>query len=289
MPPKKLSKFARCFAVLPIAVLTGCTTTNIGSPTIAPIASDSYTGPALSTEKPSESTALAPGVELSIGNGERAVTCAMGWILRATTDDTTLLTTAGQCGTPGLGMPVRFRYATGTSTDPDRAQEITVADVLATSFTEPFRAGEPNIALLTWRPVGTENVPVSVFPGAQTTMEPYTPIGDAEAWAAAHREEKACWVTNAAKPTTNPLIRCGTVDVGVGNKVAVNRAENNALQPYQAGTAVFWEDAQGKYRPLGIATEDRRGRVIVDTLDGVIAKLNEQSNAGYRIFLGVAP
>jgi hypothetical protein len=117
-------------------------------------------------------------------------------------------------------------------------------------------------------------------------MEPYTVIGDVEAWAAAHRDEKACWVTNAAKRTTNPLMRCGTVDVGVGNKVAVNRAENNALQPYQAGTAVFWEDAQGKYRPLGIATEDRKGRVIVDSLDGVIEKLNGQTSAGYRIFLG---
>lgn len=272
-------------AVLAVSLLSGCSSVQEGTPSMSPVNGNEYTGPALSTDKPTEATALVPGVELSIGQGTRTVTCTMGWIIRGS-DTSSFLTTAGQCGTPGNGMPVQFRYVEkGKSAVMDGTQDLTVADVLETTFREPFNPDNPNIALLTWRQEGTDTVPVSALPGDRVRSEPYT-VGDAGAWAIAHQGQKVCWITESSHlDEASGMYRCGQVHIGVGSKISLIRKDRDVLQPQHAGAPVFWQDESGKYRPLGIATEDRKGYVVVDTLDGVLDKLNEQGDVRFELLL----
>lgn len=229
---------------------------------------------------------FTPGVQVKVGNANRTVTCTVGWWLVGQ-DGTVLVTSAGQCGLPGEGMPVRFDYMPADRHTWEKPDTRRVADVLGTTFKEPYNADNPDVALFRWIFEGNDDIPVSMMPGNRIKATA-VPVGDAKKWAEDNKGQKVCWFSNTTDPAIVPgAIHCGQVFAGVDSRLAVTRADADALKPEQAGAPVFWQDAQGQDHPLGIATEDRQGHVVVDTLDRVLAKVRETSKMDFTLF--VAP
>ena len=280
----------KAFATVTAAVaLTACSSTSAGTAAMPGIAKD-YSGPAISAQDPKTATMFTPGVQVKIGNANRSVTCTVGWWL-VSPDGNVFLTSAGQCGLPGDGMPVRFSFMPENRAKWEKPDTRRVANVVKTSFQEPFNPANPNIAVFQWIFEGNDDIPVSMLPGNRINATA-VPIGDAQQWAEDNGGQEVCWLTNTAFPSLSPgELHCGLVSNGANGKIAVTRAPKDALKPEDAGAPVFWRDSRGQYHPLGIATEDRDGRVIVDTLDRLLDSIRENGRAEFKLFLapGDAP
>lgn len=189
-----------------------------------------YTGPERSQERSTSASGFAPGIDITVGEGDSAAVCTAGWIIES--DNIASILTAGHCAPQGEGTPVTFGYAPkGSNVVLDR-EDFTVGEVLTTSYTEPYSPDNLDIAV-----VGlTQEVISDIFatPSIGGRINVEAPQADISSSVG----NEVCWYSNASRlESSGAMPSCGTVTAVSKDqsKVLVEPRDNVEIDPQMAG------------------------------------------------------
>lgn len=254
--------------------LAACTVTSDGTPRAADL-NVGYTGPALEQRADlTDAEYFAPGVELSVGVGSNAVTCTAGWILQEAGVPVGVLT-AGQCGRSGPGSPVSFMY---------KGERVNLGHITETSFKddEEFNTSRINIALIAVNQDAMRDVLSGAFavPSLSLLSEAVggKSLGDAKSFAS-HKNWRVCWIYKLSTfEGLNLEEGCGTVSDVIpytgdraGDGKLILKPDKGTDLPDKAAygaPVTFIPERTGA--PVGIVTDIRDGKVIVDTFGAML-------------------
>lgn len=248
-------------------MLSACGTTG-GTPVRS-----SYTGPELSQERARTASGFAPGVDITIGEGDTAHVCTSGWFVSM--DNTLSVLTAGHCAAQGEGTPVTFGYVPKGGNPVLDREETFVGEVNSTSYAEPYdpNTNETNIGIIAAsQDVVDGDFLVASNIGGKITVE--APLSDISG----SKGNTVCWYSDASQlETVGSLASCGTV-AGVSEdqtKILVTPDERVKLDAQMAGAPATINNGQigAKERTyaLGVFTGVYKDHVIIENVYSIVA------------------
>lgn len=224
-----------------------------------------YTGPERSQDRATSASGFAPGIDISLGDGESRTVCTAGWILKL--EGTATMLTAGHCAVQGEGTPVTFGFVPdGGSVVTDR-KETVIGEVGKTSYVEPYNPDNSDIAAVPFAESFIDSVPASPLIGAHIKVEPpQKDISDTVG-------NKVCWYSSASKlEAIGAMTSCGTVHAVSKDqsKILVSPSDASKLDPQMAGAPAVISNGQigAKERlyALGVFTDVYKDHVVIDNV-----------------------
>ena len=251
---------ALAVAIAASVALSACGQTTAGTAERA-----AYSGPERSQDRSTSASGFAPGIDITLGEGDSRAVCTAGWILES--KGVAVMVTAGHCAVQGEGTPVTFGLVPdGGSVVTDR-KETSVGEVGETSYAEPYNPDSKDIAAV---PLGASiisGVPISPYVGAHIKVEP--PQKDISGTVG----NKVCWYSNASKlETIGAMSSCGTVYAISKDqrKILVTPDNLEKIDPQMAGAPAVISNGEigSKERlyALGVFTDVYKDHVVIDNV-----------------------
>ena len=242
-----------------------------GNTTDGTASRSAYTGPERSQDRATSASGFAPGIDITIGEGESRAVCTAGWIVEESNH--AYLLTAGHCAVGDVGTPVFFGYVPeGGNVALDR-EDTRIGEVGSTSYTEPYTADAPDIAVIAL----TDEVVTGGYatPSIGGKINVLAPLKDVSSTVG----NRVCWYSNASKlGDIGAKSSCGKVTAVSSDqsKVLVMPDEGVELDPQMAGAPATVTNgklgAAEKIYALGVFTDVYKDHVVIDNVNPILEK-----------------
>jgi len=256
------------FAAATALALSACGNTTDGN-----ASRSAYTGPERSQDRATSASGLAPGIDITVGEGDSAAVCTAGWIVEK--DNHAFLLTAGHCAVGGAGTPVVFgNVPEGGNVVLDR-KDTALGEVSSTSYAEPYTPDDIDIAQVALTDAVVTGKGVYVTPSIGGRINVLAPLKDVKSTVG----NRVCWYSNASKlGTIGAKSSCGTVAAVSSDqsKVLVTPDEGVELDAQMAGAPATVTNgkigAAEEIYALGVFTDVYKDHVVIDNVEPLLEK-----------------
>lgn len=248
--------------------LSACSATTGGTPERS-----AYSGPERSQDRATSASGLAPGIDITLGEGDSRAVCTAGWIVES--DNRAFLLTAGHCAVSGDGTKVYFgNVPEGGNVVLDR-EDTFLGEVSSTSYAEPYTPDNIDIAQVELINSVVSGGEVYVTPSIGGRVNVLAPLKDIKSTVG----NRVCWYSNASKfDTIGAKSSCGKVSAVSADqsKVLVTPDEGVELDPQMAGAPATVSNgkvgAAEKVHALGVFTDVYKDHVVIDNVGPILEK-----------------